>query len=487
MTVDVTTSARARVPRNPYVGPFPFGPDQRLPNREREAQEVADLVVAERVVLLHAPSGAGKTSLIQAAVLPILDNFRIAGPVRVGKPVPIDNDGRPYEVHNRYVNSIAVALLCDRADPLELSQLSLPEAMKRALPAAHPGQLPLLVIDQLEEVLTLDPTDWSAKERFFRELGAAVADEGLWVLLAMREDYMGGLDRYLRFVPGHLRARYRLDFLTHKEALAAIQKPAKAQDVTVTNAAAWALVEKLARTKVQSPQKQIESKPTPYVEPFQLQVVCRRLWKDVRKEGDFRTIEEADVEKHVDVERALSRYYADSVAEIAKRFQVNERHIRDWFETQLITVQGFRSQTTTGPVTDKRADQILAQLTEMFLINGDPRGTSVWYELAHDRLIPAVRDNNKEWRVERLAGWQSAAFEWQANNRRKAFLLPPEQLLAAPSARRKDLAGFERDFLEASQEEAGSRFRLRRYRAASTLLALIAIAELVVILLLLYR
>jgi hypothetical protein len=488
MTPEATTSDQLRAPRNPYVGPFPFGPGQRLPNREREAQDLADLVISERVVLLHAPSGAGKTSLIQAAVLPKLTGFRVAGPARVDKPVPVDDRGRPYDVHNRYVLSIAFSLLGgEKRDPRELDRLTLAEVLKRTLPPASRGQLPLLVLDQLEEILTLDPTDWLVKEQFFQELGAVVAD-GVWALLAMREDYMGGLDRYLQFVPGHLRSRYRLDFLTHKEALAAIQKPARNQGVTVTDDAAWALVDKLARTKVQSPEHHVESKPSPYVEPFQLQVVCRRLWRDVhRAKRDFRTIEKVHVERHVDVERALSRYYADSIAEVVDTFQINERDVRDWFEHQLITAQGFRSQTTTGPVTGPHSEQILGRLTDMFLVNSDARGTTVWHELAHDRLIPAVRANNHAWRFEHLAAWQNAALEWQHSNRQKAFLLPPELLLTAPSSRKKDLADFEREFLEASQEEAGSRFRLRRYRAASTVLGLIVLIELLFILILLFK
>ena len=58
---------------------------------------------------------------------------------------------------------------------------------------------------------------------------------------------MGGLDRYLRFMPGHLRARYRLDFLTKDEARSAITAPAGHQRVTVSCEAANMLVEKLAK------------------------------------------------------------------------------------------------------------------------------------------------------------------------------------------------------------------------------------------------
>ena len=51
---------------NPYVGARPLTREQRLFGRDRERRELTDLLIAERIVLLHAPSGAGKTSLIEA-------------------------------------------------------------------------------------------------------------------------------------------------------------------------------------------------------------------------------------------------------------------------------------------------------------------------------------------------------------------------------------------------------------------------------------
>ena len=51
---------------NPYVGPRSFQTGQKLYGRDRELRELASLLIAERIVLLHSPSGAGKSSLIQA-------------------------------------------------------------------------------------------------------------------------------------------------------------------------------------------------------------------------------------------------------------------------------------------------------------------------------------------------------------------------------------------------------------------------------------
>ena len=60
---------------NPYVGPRPFTRKEweRFFGREREARELLALVIAERLVLFYAQSGAGKTSLLHTRLIPQLE------------------------------------------------------------------------------------------------------------------------------------------------------------------------------------------------------------------------------------------------------------------------------------------------------------------------------------------------------------------------------------------------------------------------------
>src|SRR5207244_3787467 len=66
----MTTSQPAR--SNPYVGPRSFEIGETLYGRDYELQDLLGLLIAERIVLLYSPSGAGKTSLVQAALIPAL-------------------------------------------------------------------------------------------------------------------------------------------------------------------------------------------------------------------------------------------------------------------------------------------------------------------------------------------------------------------------------------------------------------------------------
>ncbi len=60
---------------NPYVGPASFTKEdsKRFFGRTGETRELASLVIARRAVLLYAQSGAGKTSLLQASLIPELE------------------------------------------------------------------------------------------------------------------------------------------------------------------------------------------------------------------------------------------------------------------------------------------------------------------------------------------------------------------------------------------------------------------------------
>lgn len=384
--------------RNPYVGPRPFHIGENLPAREREKRELTDLLIAERIVLFHSPSGAGKTSLIQAGVVPLLGEERLgrdsfqAVPLRVKTPVPADRT-----VHNRYVYSVALDLL-PGVDPQKLEALTLRKVLDLAKQQWASG-IRALIFDQFEEILTLDPADRDSQDVFFQELGSVLADGDIWALFSMREDYMGGLDRFDHYLPNYLQTKYRLDFLESNAAKIAIQQPAHDQGVMFKNEAADKLLYRLTTVQVQRPGQGVDEIQAPYVIPFQLQVVCLKLWMSLAEEkGDaFSSIDVDDIGSYVEISRALRDYYADTVKDVAGTTGAEESVIREWFEKELITAHHFRSQTQTGPPVSREAypGQVLEALHNAYLIRDDTRAGTTWYELSHDNLIEPVLESNK--------------------------------------------------------------------------------------------
>jgi hypothetical protein len=489
----VALKPRRAAPRdNPYVGPRPFRASDRIYGRDREARELTGLLVAERVVLLHSPSGAGKTSLLQAAVLPGLHRrgFRIHGPLRVNAVPP---DG--LEMGNRYAWSVVQGLAGggDAAAAPRYGARTIAEQLSELSDGDGDAKGHLLVFDQFEEIVTLDPTDRSGQAAFFEQVGSALEALDRWALFSIREDYMGGLTRFSVLIPTHLRVRYRLDFLEQAAARSAVQRPAAEHGVEFTGPAADALIDDLRTINVQKPgQDEPEQVAGPYVEPVQLQVVCNRLWRRLaRKLGDgFTTIEPEHVAEYGQFDEALAHYYAEAVADVAEEMKVGERAIRDWIDDKLITKKAFRSQYATGPDVDgAHVGEVLAKLERRYLIRGDDRAGTRWYELTHDRLVRPVRDDNRKWRRKHLERWDAAADEWRRSDRPDAYLLVGPDVLEAKrwlKEQGEQAHSITRQFIEASRTAQG-RNVASRYGIAAVIGFSLAFVELIVILLLLAR
>src|SRR5262249_24506624 len=148
-----------------YVGPQPFPPGRRLYGRDRELEALTNRLLSERLVLLYSPSGAGKSSLIQAGG-GLVERMREEGFTvlpRVGLGW-VEAEAGAAGV-NRYLLSPLGSLGRDPAAAVaDLRGAADGSALAARLAELVPTGTPsLLVFDQFEEVLTFDPTDDAAK------------------------------------------------------------------------------------------------------------------------------------------------------------------------------------------------------------------------------------------------------------------------------------------------------------------------------------
>lgn len=401
---------------NPYVGPRAFREDEKLYGRNQEKLRLLNLLIAERVVVLYSPSGAGKTSLIQAALIPELrkKKFRILGPMRVG--LGLSQEEFPSLGENRYLSSLLASL---DYHPLAGQQIpqNLAGCLEHLAKDTDPRPDEVLIFDQFEEILTLDLTDIEAKEAFFAQVGEVLKAPNIWALFSLREEYVAGLEPFARFIPTRFKNTFRLDLLSvEAAALEAIQIPAKEAGVVFTDDAAQKLAQDLGKVPVQQSDGSFVKQPGPTVEPVHLQVVCQRLWKNHQTRWEKlpsaqRKITEPDLDEFEDVDSALAGYYEEQVAEIASKHQVRERELREWFDCSLITPRGSRGQVLLAE-TNLNVDAI-RDLVKVYLVREATRRGVVWVELAHDRLIEPVRKNNQIWFNKNLQPFQRQADLWK--------------------------------------------------------------------------
>jgi WD40 repeat protein len=476
---------------NPYIGPRSFEPGERLYGRDTETRKLANLLGAERVVLLHSPSGAGKTSLVQAALIPRMRErkFHVRPVVRVNHEAARHSSNG----YNRYVFSVLSSLESAWPDDQQLPDealIGLPLPVYLALRPRPAGvNYELLIFDQFEEVLTLDPTDQAAKHAFFAQLGEALEDRTRWALFSMREDFLGALAPYVTPLPDRLSATFRLDLLGEVAARQALQQPVRAAGAEFDDAAAQALADDLRRVQVQRPDGTLEAQLGPYVEPVQLQVVGYRLWESLAE--DDTQIDQADLAALGDVGHALAEYYAGRVAAIAQESGVSERAIREWCDRRLITEQGIRGQVLMGKERSEGLENRAVRLLEdAHLVRAEKRGGATWYELAHDRLIEPVRADNASWFGVHLSLLQRQAQLWADERRPDSLLLRGKELRDAEAwaeAHAGEVTETEREFLDdcrsaraVSQAQARANRRLRTALIVSVLIALVAVVFMVV-------
>lgn len=448
--------------KNPFVGPRSFEEGEQLYGRKRETIELTNLLIAERIILLYSPSGAGKTSLIRAALLPKLRqrHFTPLPIMRVNLEPPPEFAGQPG--FNRYTFSLLSSLEEGRPkeaqkSDADLARLSLADYLdeRTAQPEGSPAQEDtVLVFDQFEEILTIDAADVPQKQAFFEQLSAALKDPNRWALFSMREDYIAGLDPYLLAIPTHLRNTFRLDLLSRDTARHVLQQTTQQAGVSFVDEAADRLIDDLSRVRLQKLDGSVEDRLGISVEPVQLQVVCYNLWERLPPEVEQITLSE--IEALGDVDQALGDYYSTQVAAVAQHMQTPERNLRRWFDKTLITPSGIRNQVLLEQSAGQGIDnETIYRLEDAHLVRLESVRNRTWVELAHDRLVAPVRQSNAAWFEEHLSVLQRQAGRWLAENRAEHLLLRGESLVQAQDWAQEhtgELLPEESEFLSASQD-----------------------------------
>jgi WD40 repeat protein len=259
---------RAR-PAEPYVGLRPFEHDERalLVGRDRDATLLCAKVFSARLTVLYARSGLGKSSLLRAIVVHQLEQE---------DAVVVYHDAWSNEAPLTALKATILARAADLgASPMPSPDSSLAELVKSL--GSVTGRTVVLVLDQFEEFLV---NHVARLDSLRKELGAVVRDADLdaRVLLALREEFMAGLEPFKSVVPDLFGSTYRLEGLSEQDVRRAVREPAEAFSVGCEPAMIDLLLADLhAEEATRSDQSQVSIEL-----PF-LQLVCREMWQASRR------------------------------------------------------------------------------------------------------------------------------------------------------------------------------------------------------------
>jgi len=387
----------------PYVGlrPFESTPEDqaRFFGRDQEARRITSMILSHPVTLVYSQSGAGKTSLFNAKILPSLEEyeFQILPSVRVKAVLPVNEI--PTNARNIYVFNVLQAL-CPDASLLTLAEKTLPVFLReypRSTKSDGDMAPRIITFDQLEELFNLFPEGYQEQQKdFFKQIAQALEEDPLLrIVFVIREEYLARLDPFAALLPDRMRTRFRLEGLRRESALLAVERPLQKMGLHLPEGVPERIVDNLRTIHVENLMGESEEVKGEYVEAVQLQIVCQKLWS----EGLPKKVTESTQEGLGDVDEALEDFYVDGITGASKKTRIKEEIIRKWFEEKLITTSGTRSVVHRGPEsTGGLSNNVVNVLENKYLIRKEERSGARWYELTHDRLIKPIKDSNTKWR-----------------------------------------------------------------------------------------
>lgn len=385
-----TEVAEAVIPAFP--GPRPFTPLEsgRFFGRTAEAVRLVSEWQYNPLTFLVGPAGIGKTSLLTAGVLPIVEDQRSTVSL-----LPLGwLDGRDGTGHGRGTgcpvavlpphNPYTLALLrswTQSSNPSYLAGKTVDDFL-REYALYHPDVLILAAVDQADDLFAGSTERDPLRRRFLTELAAAVVEQPrLRLLVSLRSSCLGPFAEIL----GE-GVQFHLDPLNPPEALAAAGKPGFfAPD------AASAIVEGIRVCRIVSAPDKEQVLLTDTVEPALLQIACASLWRSLCEHDSVATLAELGRFGDAPVDAALTGYCSAAIAAVASIHEISVDWLHRWLIDTFVTeVGGVNTITEAG----RAPAAILRSLENRYLLRGEApqyRSTGWRYRLLSGRLAEPLR------------------------------------------------------------------------------------------------
>lgn len=396
--------------------------------RDKEIEDLTQSIYHNIQTVVYGPSGIGKTSILRAGVF---NRVRSEGYIPVYVRLDHNKENKtPF--FKQIIEEIEKCAENERVQREQRTQYinnecqSLWEYFHCNVFWSEDDHLiiPLLLLDQFEEIFTLSSVGDSRGQDFFCQLSDLCNDQypeyiqqylensvetiiypdriNYRCVISLREDFLARLEEYSSEIPSLRLNRYSLQPLTGTQALDIIMKPAPG---LVSQQVALSILEKVTKKDNLT----TGSLPNVTVEPFLLSLFCNELDKK-RIEQKEKTITQSLVN---DFGKSIIKdYFRNAMSKISTSSI-------DFLEKNLLTDEGFRSNTT---ISDARkngvTDEEIKELERQRIICQDRKNDgSVRIEFTHDVLCHEA----KMYRHDRL---RQAEYERQlASNARLKKLL----------------------------------------------------------------
>ncbi|MGH8510336.1 MAG: ATP-binding protein [Gammaproteobacteria bacterium] len=461
---------QAPAPPSPYRGilPFRYADRDLFFGREREINDLAAKILLYRLVVVFGESGVGKSSLLNAGIIPALQRERFQAerlrarpfaeePILVERVRVAEGGGllpsifaAESEVEDRDEQGVARSL----------------EEFQAAVKAPAHGLQPVLIFDQFEELFTLfEPGHWGLQTSLLDAIYQMINSRELIakVVIVIREDFVGKLEVLAKQYPQVFEQRVRLGQLSPTAARKAILgafREGHFYTSEITPQLADLIVHDLTGGDEHAS-----------IQSTQLQIVCSRLWD--RFATAQASITPDDYRAFGGVHGILAGFLRSEIDKLAP----DDRDLAYLLMGQMVTDLGTRDVVSADRIRRAVGDNsrwqqqafaatgTLRLLEELRLINRTPQRGTYYYEVTSEYLIaPILAWNQARERAE--AEWRAAEeAREKAEQTTQARELEQARLLAAEQQRRAD-----------SEARSARRLRIALVVSLASLFAVTALA-----------
>jgi len=389
---------------NPWLGltSYEFEDSYKFFGRSDESSQLSEAITNNNVTIIYGPSGAGKSSIIKAGVFPkLLQEFYMPVYIRL-------IHGSEVSYSSQILRSIKYAASFQGVDieqTCEFNHMLSDEDLLWAYLHSHVfwrkdnyPVVPLIVIDQFEEIFTLNHNNKKNTD-FFRFVDALydnmpppniknivestesyipfLNETKYKLVLSMREDFLARLEDYSRDIPILRKNRFGLKTMDGQQAFEVITNPIPG---LVEESVALKIIRKISGCAHDIHKNELADIS---VETSILSLFCSELFKRMEDHA-MTTITDFLVDSTGD--NIIEDYYT-------RTMKLVSYYTARYLEDRLLTKSGFRNTIALEDAiengVDKRSIEVLQKrrLIKIEIINGTER-----IEFTHDILCKVAKE-----------------------------------------------------------------------------------------------